>query len=379
MAIDLAPEDSSLGRRSQFREYLREHFPTLADAAFGSPIEGGSPSRLLTPLPEEWRPTQQQLEAARAGLEQRRQETRWRAADATAIREHFSALLETYRVSLKGLSEVGESLGNVVGKPVLEVPAAEHEAFLTALATPAACFERRLLFAPDTSLITCFPPGAQPLQLRFLAQPERSPHLIPLAGQSKPIHDWNNARSHTGPEAAEEGNDDGSPAVDLETPQVAEDYLRFFCHHLSTDDGYFVVVESLDEILGPAAELSPELFGERAVEPLLRCLDRDDRDPISNLRRQLKPLIFPITRLSAPGEAAVRLCATVFYDGALFHAGFAVPANGVVEMGQDSMIELPGYPPRSHPFEPLRVRDGAELLAALQGKPVGEPEPEKPA
>jgi ATP-dependent Zn protease len=99
------------------------------------------------------------------------------------------------------------------------------------------------------------------------------------------------------------------------------DYLRFFLYFLRTELGAFVLVESPNDVVDvPSVEVAPtEALDVDAVKGLAQPLAARDRD----------------------GD---RWCfdGTVVYDGAAFHASFAVNSDGLVEMIDDEAVGVLG-------------------------------------
>jgi tetratricopeptide (TPR) repeat protein len=128
-----------------------------------------------------------------------------------------------------------------------------------------------------------------------------------LNGLSNSIHDANEAESLALTQAT----------VDEAT---VIDYLKFFCLFVTGDEGSFIVVESDDQFVvgkddtdpdGDTPWITVEVASSKARQPQMCGVDTEGRWLAD---------------------------ATIFYDGVLYGASFAVPPNGEVEMIDDDPI-----------------------------------------
>lgn len=138
---------------------------------------------------------------------------------------------------------------------------------------------------------------------------------LPIDGLSEIIHDINEVGF-----------------LDLRSPEVVADYLRFFCCAVRGDEGPFHLIEDVarfTELTGAAAP--PELA---AASP--------------------QPLTLATT------DDGWRAEALVVYGTALYRSQFAISADGIIEMIDDEPLAT-GLPPVRIDFDGLisRPREGA--------------------
>lgn len=167
--------------------------------------------------------------------------------------------------------------------------------------------------------------GAKLIHLPMVAGRDRAERLVVratgdgfdcrrLTGSSGVIHELNKA-----------------VPLDLDGEYMAEEYLSFFCDHLSNTGGTFTLIEYDDppETL-PHTELYPTIrqFRSPGVDP---------DQPRPELSRRDVAYAQPITRLDRDGED-IELIAAVYYFREPFRAAFRVSPRGRVDMLEDRPI-----------------------------------------
>jgi len=327
-----AREDSREKRRI-WLEWFLKRFPSLAQRLFGA--KSNSPEGVRIALPEQWQPTAEELSEARKALKRRRAATRWRTWGNAQLREALRAAKSGYCAAVDQVEERASGLRDLVGSELLqELPTIKKPTFAVLDESRLRWFERDVLFDPNLRILAIESDDDKPPELRYLST-KAKPEWRLLSGKSAVIHKSNETHP-----------------VDLSADGAAEDYLRFFCHHVASEDGgYFLIVEDVDEII--SVEQNATLAREDA-ESVLRSTSQE-RDVFEKFRIELQERILPITRLKPlEGDPKIRFCATVFYGGALFHCGFGVSTNGMVEMIGDINVVLFAYPEDNLPLQALR-------------------------
>ena len=163
---------------------------------------------------------------------------------------------------------------------------------LAARATPASFYPGHLLL----DLLVSIEGERESGLLSFVVGPK----LVLLDGNSRQIHDLN-----------------GTAPLALDDENAAEDYLRFFCLHIRSDGGAFLVIDNIDDLAWVGAQTDADLRADvaSAIQPLAPEETVDD----------------------APGSGYT---ATVYYKKHLFQCHFRVGPDGVVEMVDDTPIKL---------------------------------------
>ncbi len=320
--------EDSRAKRRRWYAYLKEHHRKIFRWKVGTDVPDTTPP-IWTALPEEQRPSAERIRTATEALQERRQRTAWKKLEPE-------------------VATISSIFGAVVQKEVSRKwPGVEVE-----VAASSEAKYRPLLFAPAYRLLS-IPKATDGGDFRYIFSPDadaRSTEPIPLNGESARIHDWNEGRAEK---------------INLSEPLEAEDYLRFFCNHLKGDDGYFLIVESIDEIiLEPAEDAVQDKnpsngSGQFSVpEPILHFLDPSEK--FKKFNESFGKYIIPITRVSASDNNnrsadTLRFCVTLFYKQ-FIHAILELNNDGTVEMLEDCPITPadPYYDPTKLPLRPTR-------------------------
>jgi hypothetical protein len=188
-----------------------------------------------------------------------------------------------------------------------------------ALSKTNRLMQKPLLFAPGSRLLSI---PHKDHEFRIVLGPDGANSSRRLNGQSQPIHEWNARRSRA----------TGAAAVDCQAPDVAEEYLRFFTHHLSADDRIFFVVESLKEIRFSGAEGDHDEVLEFHADP---------RVGEQTFKEEIGMRLFPIVRLEATAEETT-FCACMIFAERLAHCVLVVRPGGMVDLpeNKDFLVRL---------------------------------------
>jgi hypothetical protein len=296
------------------------------------------------PFPSPYCPSPEQLNAARRAHTSRWDDNPWRLLKPRS--EEADDLARIIGYCMAERLEFDSIIGPSDEKGSLFDPGSGRRTIRALLAQEAALDRldvrtRALSFMPGRQLVDLAwrDLDGEPLNLRFVVATPDVRSLInylvvPLPGVSIPIHAM----------CVMQGwHQDGISSLDFETPGLAEDYLRFFCDHVSGSEpgqeSYFSILESPKDIsMDPEADLKLSFEAQCAVtargEPL---------DP-------LRPYIHPITRIAAAEStepsAPPRFVATLLFQQILFSAVFTIDGKGAVGMQED----LPLLDGKKHPF-----------------------------
>jgi hypothetical protein len=187
---------------------------------------------------------------------------------------------------------------------------------------------------------------------------------VPMTRSSPPIHEINAFQSRA--------------AADLQFLDVAatdgrvEDYIKFFCAHVGSEDGYFQVVENrkdflqqtgdelpdADAIYGPNGEAVFIWLNDSAVKAITGS---EGQEPESKSKPvsldTLMPMITPITRVGRAAEGEDEDDASAFFAATLIHAD--VFYDAVLRVSGSGMVEMMNDIARfdSRPLPLMAVRD----------------------
>lgn len=190
---------------------------------------------------------------------------------------------------------------------------------LAARAVPALFYPGRLLLDLLIELSATKETGI----LSYVAGQE----LDPLDGDSRTIHELN-------------------AAVPIALPDAdsVERYLRFFCYHIRSDGGSFLVIDDLDNLAWPN-DTVPEDIRERVAG-------------------EISPLKFePPAENDDPGHW---IRATMYYSRQLFRVHFQVSPKGKVEMLDDEVITV-GMADEKLPLPDQRFEGPVRIIGDMNG------------
>jgi hypothetical protein len=193
------------------------------------------------------------------------------------------------------------------------------------------------------------------------------------------------------------------------TDGSVEDYIKFFCAHVGSDDGYFQIVESVDDFLPHSDDGPPKAStiyrnrgeavfiwlnvaaaggvagggeqgtnpaaaaggvaggGEQGTKPAIvaggAAGDDEQGTKLVSLDT-LRPMLLPLTRVATPAngkdEDSAAFAAALIYADVFFNAVFRVFRNGTVDMVND----VARFDNR--PLSLMAVRDPRRALTMLK-------------
>lgn len=193
--------------------------------------------------------------------------------------------------------------------------------------------------------------GEQTQTHRVVAQRGKlAPPPTVLTGKSVPIHALNQTLELR---------------LSQEDMVGAAEYLSFFCHHLSGDDGLFFIIEEQSAITGSAQfpkSLNPAGRDARVGRDALRKVLSAAPEDLSILANGRFPRVetvgHPLIPFGISEKGALIFQATVVYGSDVFRALFGISHDGLVEMMNDENLDdlaLAGFaPPWSIADKPLK-------------------------
>lgn len=322
-----------------------------------------------TPSPEE-------IKTAKALYVERIGTSQWRKLD------FLSEPAQSYRTACAIVADRSDDLERLlqtqfkidIGKPAPPTPVRDILLKLllgTSTADSVEIWARPLRFYPHRELVEFrFSTAKGKFPLRFVCLDrmhwDATPVIaVPLTRSSQPIHTINafvarNARRHFLDVTATDGR--------------VEDYIKFFCSHVGSEDGYFQIVESCKDFLQRSGDELPDanaIYGPNG-EAVFIWLSDDAVKGVTGSEQQqpeptpepkstpeskpkpkpvsldtLMPMILPVTRIgrAVDGEEKDKdkdkdkdtafFAATVIQADVFFNAVFEVSRDGMVDMVGD--------------------------------------------
>lgn len=339
-------------------------------------------------------PSLQEIETAQILYSKRIAASQWRQLD------FFSEAAQNYRTACAIVADRSEDLERLlesqfkirVGKPAPATPIRDilrKHLLGTSTAESVEIWARPLRFYPHRELVEFrLTTDTETFPLRFVcvdrAYWDVTPTIaVPLTEKSPPIHEINAfvSRGAANKVFIDVAATDGS----------VEDYIKFFCAHVGSDDGYFQIVESVDDFLphsddGPPKASTIYRDSGEAVFIWLNAaaaggaagggeqeakLDAatggvaggDEQGTKLVSLDTLRPMLLPLTRVATPAkedENSAVFAAALIYADVFFNAVFRVFRNGTVDMVND----VARFDNR--PLSLMAVRDPRRALTMLR-------------
>jgi hypothetical protein len=338
-------------------------------------------------------PSLHEIEIAKILYSKRIATSQWRQLD------FFSEPAQNYRTACAIVADQSDDLERLlesqfkikVGKPAPKTPLRDvlrKHLLGTSTAGSVEIWARPLRFYPHRELVEFrLTTDTETFPLRFVcvdrAYWDATPIIaVPLTEKSPPIHEVNAFVSRG---AADEVFIDVAA-----TDGSVEDYIKFFCAHVGSDDGYFQIVESADDFLPHSDDGPPKAStiyrsseavfiwlnaaaaggaaggGEQGTKPAAAAGDAAGGDKKGTklvTLDTLKPMLLPLTRAATPAkedENSAVFAASLIYADVFFNAVFRVFQNGTVDMVND----VARFDNR--PLSLMAVRDPRRALTVLR-------------
>jgi hypothetical protein len=340
-------------------------------------------------------PSLQEIETARLLYSERIAASQWRQLD------FFSEAAQNYRTACAIVADRSDDLERLlesqfkikVGEPAPATPIRDvlrKHLLGTSTAGSVEIWARPLRFYPHRELVEFrLTTDTETFPLRFVcvdrAYWDVTPTIaVPLTEKSPPIHEINAfvSRGAASKVFIDVAATDGS----------VEDYIKFFCAHVGSDDGYFQIVESVDDFLPHSDDRPPEAStiyrdsgeavfiwlnaaaaggvaggGEQGTKPAAAAGgaagDGEQGTKLVSLDT-LRPVLLPLTRVATPAngkdEDSPVFAAALIYADVFFNAVFRVFRNGTVDMVND----VARFDNR--PLSLMAVRDPRRALTMLK-------------
>lgn len=357
-------------------------------------------------------PSLQEIETAQLLYSKRIAASQWRQLD------FFSEAAQNYRTACAIVADRSDDLERLlesqfkikVGDPAPATPIRDvlRKYLLgTSTAGSVEIWARPLRFYPHRELVEFrLTTDTETFPLRFVCVDRTywdvTPTIaVPLTEKSPPIHEINAfvSRGAVNKVFIDVAAADGS----------VEDYIKFFCAHVGSDDGYFQIVESVDDFLPHSDDRPPKartiyrdsgeaVFiwlnvaaaggvagggeqgtkpaaaaggaaggGEQGTKPATAAggaAGDDERGTKLVSLGTLKPMLLPLTRVATPAngkdEDSAVFAAALIYADVFFNAVFRVFRNGTVDMVND----VARFDNR--PLSLMAVRDPRRALTMLK-------------
>jgi hypothetical protein len=323
-------------------------------------------------------PSLQEIETARILYSERIAASQWRQLD------FFSEAAQNYRTACAIVADRSDDLERLlesqfkikVGEPAPATPIRDvlrKHLLGTSTAGSVEIWARPLRFYPHRELVEFrLTTDTETFPLRFVcvdrAYWDVTPTIaVPLTEKSPPIHEINAfvSRGAASKVFIDVAATDGS----------VEDYIKFFCAHVGSDDGYFQIVESVDDFLPHSDDRPPKAstIYRDSGEAVFIWLNAAAAGGVAGGDEQgtklvsldtLRPVLLPLTRVATPAngkdEDSAVFAAALIYADVFFNAVFRVFRNGTVDMVND----VARFDNR--PLSLMAVRDPRRALTMLK-------------